>query len=470
MLARALAPSRARASPPRGSPRPPGSLARPLRRLRVGASDARAHAHDASASGPPSSSGADDDPGTPPRARPHSHSHSHSHDDDLEDASDAVTTEHGSPLWRDFVLACTGDWGGCCVSFDACGVPLDIPLRYVHGVGRVPAANMPFREEVTDWMTKCETVATDDGVELRARRAMPEIGNEDAIGSCGGAEWGEDVAFVEEDPVRVLRGAGEDKTILPDGTFSAGARRLPLHPGEVTAVQHCVANPSDASERVRVVHKIRRVRSDWETVSVDAWLERRGPKCVAPFANERRVGLDELADADAWEIVPEKSAVYYLMWPEEEDPRAGPDGGSAFTMLADAGAWEDVFADADFLDGDEEEKEEEKEGKEDESDESDAEGSSPTEDAFVGDAPSSPSSFPPRGLIRLPLGAWAFCGACDGAESGVGSGGEAGQLVVECGWAPVGERERTVASRAYDRETGRLDTVGLARETRRRNK
>ena len=42
---------------------------------------------------------------------------------------------------------------------------------------------------------------------------------------------------------------------------------------------------------------------------------------------------------------------------EEEDPRAGPDGGSAFTMLADAGAWEDVFADADFLDGDEEEKE-----------------------------------------------------------------------------------------------------------------
>mgnify|MGYP002047256443 CR=1 FL=1 len=28
-----------------------------------------------------------------------------------------------------------------------------------------------------------------------------------------------------------------------------------------------------------------------------AWLERRGPKCVAPFANERRVGLDELADA-----------------------------------------------------------------------------------------------------------------------------------------------------------------------------
>ena len=126
--------------------------------------------------------------------------------------------------------------------------------------------------------------------------------------------------------------------------------------------------------------------------------------------------------------------------------------------------------DADFLDGDEEEKEEEKEGKEDESDESDAEGSSPKEDAFVGDAPSSPSSFPPRGLIRLPLGAWAFCGACDGAESGVGSGGEAGQLVVECGWAPVGERERTVASRAYDRETGRLDTVGLARETRRRNK
>ena len=153
---------------------------------------------------------------------------------------------------------------------------------------------------------------------------------------------------------------------------------------------------------------------------MDAWLERRGPKCVAPFANERRVGLDELADADAWEIVPEKSAVYYLMWPEEEDPRAGPDGGPRSRCSPTRARGRTSSRTPTFWTGDEEEKEEEKEGKEDESDESDAEGSSPKEDAFVGDAPSSPSSFPPRGLIRLPLGAWAFCGACDGAPSMVG--------------------------------------------------
>ena len=61
-----------------------------------------------------------------------------------------------------------------------------------------------------------------------------EIGNEDAISSCGGAEWGEHVAFVEDDPLYVLRGANEDKTILPDGSFSAGARALQSKPAPST--------------------------------------------------------------------------------------------------------------------------------------------------------------------------------------------------------------------------------------------
>ena len=77
------------------------------------------------------------------------------------------SSAHGTPIWRDFALAAVGDWGGCCVEFDAQGIALDIPLRFVHGVGRVPAANMPFRDIVTDWQTKCDVTNTDDGLQAR---------------------------------------------------------------------------------------------------------------------------------------------------------------------------------------------------------------------------------------------------------------------------------------------------------------
>ena len=280
----------------------------------------------------------------------------HDHDDD---EASAVTTEHGSALWRDFALAAVGSWGGCCVEFDADGVARDIPLRYVHGVGRVPAANMPFRETELDWMTKCETSATGDGLAICTKRAMPEIGNEDAISSCGGAEWGEHVAFVEDDPLYVLRGANEDKTILPDGSFSAGARALQSEAGAVDAAHHCLAHPDDENARVRVVHRVRRVGGDanettprWRTSSIDVWFERRGkndkgPRCVAPFSGAARLPTSELAatnDARRWRYVPEASAVYFLMWDDDEyeTDQADADAKSFFTMLADAGEAEDL--------------------------------------------------------------------------------------------------------------------------------
>jgi len=39
---------------------------------------------------------------------------------------------------------------------------------------------------------------------IETKRALPEIGNEDAIASCGGSEWNEYVAYVEDEPRRVL--------------------------------------------------------------------------------------------------------------------------------------------------------------------------------------------------------------------------------------------------------------------------
>ena len=69
------------------------------------------------------------------------------------------------------------------------------------------------------------------------------------------------------------------------------------------------------------------------------------------------------------------------------------------------------------------------------------------------------------GLVRLPGNVWVYCGYAGAHDVGVGAGGEEGQLVLECGWQPEGSSMRTVSTRAYDAETGRLDSASLARET-----
>ena len=122
-------------------------------------------------------------------------------------SSSVASTAHGTPRWREFTLAFTGNWRGRCVEFDADGCALDIPIRYVHGVGRVPRANMPFADTDNDWVTRCDCVSTEDGVKLQAQRAMPEIGNEDAISSCGASEWNDGAELlVADEEVRILRG------------------------------------------------------------------------------------------------------------------------------------------------------------------------------------------------------------------------------------------------------------------------
>ena len=155
---------------------------------------------------------------TRPRATPQMESSSSSEGaakvaDGEEDASPSppsssvASNAHGTPRWREFTLAFTGAWRGRCVEFDADGCALDIPIRYVHGVGRVPRANMPFADTDNDWVTRCDCVSTEDGVRLQAQRAMPEIGNEDAISSCGASEWNDGAELlVADEEVRILRG------------------------------------------------------------------------------------------------------------------------------------------------------------------------------------------------------------------------------------------------------------------------
>ena len=235
-------------------------------------------------------------------------------------SSSVASTAHGTPRWREFTLAFAGGWRGRSVEFDARGVARDIPIRYVHGVGRVPRANMPFADEDFDWVTRCECVSTDDGVRIDASRAMPEIGNEDAISSCGAAEWNDGAELViADETLRILRGPGEDKTILPDGSFSAGARTLPTRPRatnddddaetDVTVVHQCLADPSDANRRVRIVQRVAfdAAAKNHRAVSCDAWMEHRERSCPRGFSDAPRV--DTIApNGKAWVRSPSASS------------------------------------------------------------------------------------------------------------------------------------------------------------------
>ena len=96
------------------------------------------------------------------------------------------------------------------------------------------------------------------------------------------------MAYAEDEALRVLRGGGEDKTILPDGSFSAGARML--SDTDISSVQHCLVDPG-SGRRVRVVQRVARsAGAAWATVGVEVWVEER-KQCVAPFSASPRADL-----------------------------------------------------------------------------------------------------------------------------------------------------------------------------------
>ena len=355
-------------------------------------------------------------------------------------SSSAASTAHGTPRWREFTLAFAGGWRGRSVEFDARGVARDIPIRYVHGVGRVPRANMPFADEDFDWVTRCECVATDHGVRIDASRAMPEIGNEDAISSCGAAEWNDGAELViADETLRILRGPGEDKTILPDGSFSAGARTLPTRPcatnddadadTDVTVVHQCLADPSDENRRVRIVQRVAfdAAAKKHRAVSCDAWMERRERSCPRGFSDAPRV--DTIAPNDkAWVRSPSASsgsvvATWRLTWPVVDPGPDAKDGGSTFEVEE-----EGAFVEEGAVEG---------------------------AVAVAG----TPVANGVGQLLRLPAGMWAYCGDDPLAPDEF--------VVVECGYHPNaggGERERAVASRRYRKADGKLVRVTLGRE------
>ena len=123
--------------------------------------------------------------------------------------------------------------------------------------------------------------------------------------------------------------SGEDKTVLPDGSFSAGARRLPTanddDDDDITAVHQCVADPSDPNRRIRVVQRVRLDSSasgnlNYSMQSCDVWLETRTKRCPRAFSADPRPDVTN-PNGRAW-VRTLGGANFVLDWPKEETREA----------------------------------------------------------------------------------------------------------------------------------------------------
>ena len=121
---------------------------------------------------------------------------------------------------------------------------LEIPSRYVHGVGVVPKSSMPFADALYEAnarsTSRFETTSSSsdfgkDGsiiackyCEIETKRSYPEVGEQESMGSCGGSEWNERTRYAEDRKYFLLRGEGgeEARTVDESGSFTAGPKTL----------------------------------------------------------------------------------------------------------------------------------------------------------------------------------------------------------------------------------------------------
>ena len=123
---------------------------------------------------------------------------------------------------------------------------LEIPSRYVHGVGVVPKSSMPFADALYEANARAtsrfETTSSnsdffgeEDGssiackyCEIETKRSFPEVGEQESMGSCGGSEWNERTRYAEDRKYFLLRGEGgeEARTVDESGSFTAGPKTL----------------------------------------------------------------------------------------------------------------------------------------------------------------------------------------------------------------------------------------------------
>jgi len=103
---------------------------------------------------------------------------------------------------------------------------INVPLRYVHGVGVVPISSMPFADKVFEANARVTCWVVKGLFEIETKRSFPEVGEEASMGSCGGSEWNERTRYAEDRKYFLSSGGVEARTVDETGSFTAGPKTL----------------------------------------------------------------------------------------------------------------------------------------------------------------------------------------------------------------------------------------------------
>ena len=105
---------------------------------------------------------------------------------------------------------------------------VDVPLRYVHGVGVVPISSMPFADKVFEANARVTCGVVKGLFEIETKRSFPEVGEEASMGSCGGSEWNERTRYAEDRKYFLSSGGAFEalRTVDETGSFTAGPKTL----------------------------------------------------------------------------------------------------------------------------------------------------------------------------------------------------------------------------------------------------
>ena len=210
----------------------------------------------------------------------------------------------GAGHWGAFSAAAGGHWRGVQATFSGTGDPQELPAIYV------PEAFREWGEGLYDWQTHCSIACGDPpacGVEVAVRRLVPLA----ACESVNIETVDETYSVLRTD---VDRNLGEAKTVLSDGSFSAGTRELDKE--KAWRIEHCLA--TGEGERVRVIQRVS--YSDWaggwvaKTLELDT--EERLPSPPPPgedpldgrvvvddriFATSEPLSAAEVSDRQPWD-------------------------------------------------------------------------------------------------------------------------------------------------------------------------
>ena len=301
-------------------------------------------------------------------------------------------------MWAAFAGAAAGDWVGRAAEFAGASLaPVELPAIYV------PEAFREWGETLYDWQTHTAT-AVDPGPARGLTHTLRKLVPLAACESVRLETLDAETAMLRTD---LPANAGEAKTALADGSYSAGTRRLdPAGPAAI--LETCLALP--AGGRVRVRQHV------GFSEPAGAWVLRRAEVVVEDrYAPDGAGGAAPPAD------------------PLEHAIALDGGGAGSFANKAGLAAAEALAGDWGGFDG---------RGYVLERDEAASQGGRFRDAAGPGFA--APVG---AGAVGLPLGLWSTVRS------------DAGGLVVEVGRVADDGRARQLAQRRYDADGWLLDVV-----------